>query len=535
MHEVTGRYLPATGPTKIEEDNSTIVPLIDGEDYFGSIRMEIGRAQSPGDAIYMLGWRFQSDFRFSKEAQDLTEFGKVLAVKAAAGVDVRIIMPAKWQLLYMLQSSTEKELRDKGNTDLNNQLDRFGPSGNPRQATLLREQDVGGNKPLRGRVLLDHSSELFGIHHQKMVIVLRGGVGVGFVAGLDFLADRLDSSRHDEALPRKNPSSPADTISYYWHDIGARIEGPAVSGLLYYFISRWAYFLQLSNRSFKLKDGQDIPSLNPQVEGSAPRSRIQNPPVLNTSPAAARLKGVYIAANFPEQDVRGNNPVLHEPHGIFPKPGVHTTGILYKKAIGSARKYIYIEDQYFAAQSLEEALREAARKEVKIIAVMGGYDDDLGKAVVPQINSPFLKSLGDKVAVMHVKETIVHSKLMIIDDEFVAIGSTNFADRSLIEAKDLGGGTDAGLRDLLKEMNQAWGTDSELTVAAVDDRRTDWNVAFRLRVRLWAEHLRVDVNDTRIWKELADLGMGLSIFKDGWGKPVTFNRQNSRLIKVEIL
>ena len=50
-------------------------------------------AQGAGDAIYVLGWRFESTFRFSADPNDVSELGTVLAIKAAAGIDVRIIMP----------------------------------------------------------------------------------------------------------------------------------------------------------------------------------------------------------------------------------------------------------------------------------------------------------------------------------------------------------------------------------------------------------------------------------------------------------
>ena len=533
MHEINARYFPGGGPTRIEEDNSAIIPLVDGEEYFNSVRMEIGRAQSFGDAIYMLGWRFEANFRFNKQGDDPSELGNILAIKAAAGVDVRIIMPTKWQLLSWLERETQEKLRDRNNNDLKNLLNWFGPNGNILHAELLRKQSVGRDSPLSGRVLIDHSGELFGIHHQKMVLVLRGGAAIGFVAGIDFLADRLDSRRHDERLPRTNPTSTKDVIKYYWHDAGARVEGPVVNGLFYFFLARWTYCLQLTTRRFQLKDGQTIPSLNPRIESTSPRNNAQSTPLsTSTSP----LKGVYLAANFPERDVKGREPAFHEPHGMFGKPTLHTTGELYKKAIGSARKYIYIEDQYFDADSMQGVLREAARRGVKIIAVMGGYSDDEGKYVDPRLPSPFLKGLGkDAVAVMQVKDTIVHSKLMIIDDEFLAIGSTNFSDRSFIEAEDKGGGVDQAMRGFLKEVKQAWATDSELTVAAVDDRRSDWNVAMRLRVLLWAEHLRVDPKDQVVWRQLSDLGRGLSIFKESWGRPVSFNHGNSRLLQVEIV
>jgi hypothetical protein len=74
-----------------------------------------------------------------------------------------------------------------------------------------------------------------------------------------------------------------------------------------------------------------------------------------------------------------------------------------------------------------------------------------------------------------------------------------------------------------------------LTVAAVDDRIGDLNVARRLRVLLWAEHVGVSAFDQAIWRQLADLGTGLSVFNKSWGKPVTLDHSKSRLVTVKIL
>lgn len=185
---------------------------------------------------------------------------------------------------------------------------------------------------------------------------------------------------------------------------------------------------------------------------------------------------------------------------------------------------------------MNPVLKEAAEGGVKIIAVLGGYSDDDRKAVEPKWKSNFLKSLGnDRLAVMFVKNTIVHSKILLVDDEFLSIGSANFEDRSLIEAEDEGGGVDGGLRAFLKEVKQAWCTDSEVTVATVDDRQSDLNSALRLRVLLWAEHLRVNPFDQAIWRELSNLSTALSVFDKSWGRTVSFGSPKSRLLLVEIL
>jgi len=517
-----------------------MIPLLDGEEYFWAVRMEIGKTQGPGDAIYMLGWRFESTFRFNTDSNDPSELGAVLANKAAAGVDVRIIMPTKWQLLYLLEDKTEAELRNENGSNFRDQLDRFGPHGNMLHADLLRKQQVpGGSSPLAGRILLDYSGEVTGTHHQKMVLVSRGQSAVGFIAGIDFLQDRLDNARHDSPLPRPNPARKVDeqthknAFPYYWHDAGARLEGPVVGELFFYFRARRDACSLFRDRHFQLKDGTAIPSLNPTNDWTELRSPQKTP---LTSPPQ---KGVFLAANLPDYDVGGDSPIFHQPNPLlrlnpFKGKPVHTTGELYQKAINASKKYVYIEDQYFSAPSLHNVLLGAAQRGIKIIAVLGGFDDDTQNAVDPKVTDPTtLKLLGDlgsaaeNIAILHVKNTVIHSKLMLVDDEFVVIGSSNFHDRSLTDAEDA-----SELAERLRAVGQSKSTDSELSVAAVDDRADSSNFVVRLRIRLWAEHLRVDEWEPLVRKELSNLSTGLSIFRTSWGKAVSFDHGNTRFIPV---
>jgi phosphatidylserine/phosphatidylglycerophosphate/cardiolipin synthase-like enzyme len=527
--ELTSRYLPVSGgPFSPHEGDSQVTPLIDGQEYFIDVRMAIGRATSPGDAVYLLGWRFDSDFRFSLDAADDVRLGPVLAEKAASGVDVRLIMSAKWQLLEYLQAHTEQELRDQSSNDLNNVLRWFGPDGNIGEGLSLRARKVAGNAPLVGRVLFDYRGEVTGVHHQKAVVVIRGKQVTAFLGGIDFLGDRLDGSRHDAQLPRPNPTRAADKLNYYWHDAGVRIDGRAALDVLAVFLRRWEAASRQPVRRFSLKDGLSLqPALNPTIEASELRAASGSAP---PSP----MHAVAVTVNFPERDAASTDPLDDSSPSSYGK--VHSTGALYGLAIRAARRYIYIEDQYAAAPAtLFPALTEAARRGVKVIAVLGGYDDDTQAAVAPTVSGPqkaFLDALGDQRAnarVFHVRETIVHSKLMVIDDEFFAIGSANFSDRSMGEAVD-----SSALGRLLANFDKKVGaTDSELHVGVVDDRPAAQNAALALRVRLWAEHLRVDQWDPVVRADLLDLSRALSIFSSGWGTAVRFARPDSRLVEAK--
>lgn len=524
--EIVGRYLPAGArPFPIHEADSGVTPLIDGAEYFQAVRDQLGRTVA-GDAVYLLGWRFDADFRFNPDPADPSTLGAVLAEKAGQGVDVRLITSAKWQLLYLLEKYTEKEIRDLGNFDLLNVLRWFGPAGNLANADSLRAR-----KTLAGRVLLDYRSEAFGVHHQKTVVVIRGTSVVAFLGGIDFLGDRLDSSRHDAKLPRPDATHPGETLNYYWHDAGVRIDGPAALDVLRNFRIRWGQCLFQTNRSFTLISGRRIPSLNPAAEVTEPKR------VTSVGKAREPVRAVQVVANFPEKDVAGSFPLDETGDSGYGR--IHSTGDLYQRAIRAARTYIYVEDQYVSApETLYPALAEAARRGVKVIGVLGAYDDDsqkpVSRVIPPGPQHDFLTRLGpaaENVCIYHVLNTIVHSKLMIVDDEFFVIGSANFADRSMSEATYTSG--------IAKVYAEATGkppgaTDSELSAAVVDDRPGPDNSARRLRIRLWAEHLRVDQHDPKVRADLTDLGRALSVFDGKWGRPVRFEAPASRLVRATL-
>jgi phosphatidylserine/phosphatidylglycerophosphate/cardiolipin synthase-like enzyme len=528
--EVTTRFLPvsASTPFAVHEGDTLVTPLIDGEEYFTAARMAMGRATGAGDAIYLMGWRFDANFRFSLDPSDNVRLGQVLAEKAAAGVDVRIITSAKWQLLHYLETHTERELRDEGSNDFKSALAWFGPDGNIFEGNALRQLKVRGRTPLAARVMFDYRGEVTGIHHQKGLVVIRGDVVTAFLGGIDFLGNRLDTARHDAKLPRPNPTRPDESIAYYWHDGAVIVEGRAAVDVLGVFLRRWEACVQQPARRFTLKDGATIlPSLNPSVERTSLRGG-------RSGTVSAPVRAAYIALNFPERDAAGIKPEDDSTPSGYGK--VHTVGVMYQTAIRGARQYIYIEDQYHNSPlTLFPPLGDAIKRGVKVIAVIGGYDDDAQARVEPKVKgglAVFVSSLGAAAAnirVFHLQDTVVHSKLMIVDDQFFAIGSANFTDRSMSQAVDA-----SKLGTILSNFDRTIGaTDSELHVGVVDDRPPPHNTALALRVRLWAEHLRVDQWDAVVRADLTDLSHGLSLFNAAWGTPVRFAHPASRLVEAK--
>lgn len=68
-------------------------PLRDGVEYFDALDNAISATRGAGDAIYVLAWRLDAslDLR-GRTGAAATPIGQVLATKAAARVDVRLVL-----------------------------------------------------------------------------------------------------------------------------------------------------------------------------------------------------------------------------------------------------------------------------------------------------------------------------------------------------------------------------------------------------------------------------------------------------------
>jgi phosphatidylserine/phosphatidylglycerophosphate/cardiolipin synthase-like enzyme len=192
-------------------------------------------------------------------------------------------------------------------------------------------------------------------------------------------------------------------------------------------------------------------------------------------------------------------------------------------AIRGAQRYIYIEDQFLGDHpepedpanlkwwvvadvmtgglrlwtfSLLPELEAALSRGVKVILVGSGYADpgDLtpgpkNRAVHPELS--FMATTHPaNLAIWRIEQQTVHSKLMVIDDAFAAVGSANLQARSMI------------------------GIDHELHVAVIDalDRVKG------LRKKLWREHLGVIGSGSPDFEAgLDDIADALGMWRSGWG------------------
>ncbi len=159
-----------------------------------------------------------------------------------------------------------------------------------------------------------------------------------------------------------------------------------------------------------------------------------------SGPVVAQLQGSFMS-NW----MKRRGTVLHGPDYFPPlestgsslaqalRSGAHyeNLDLMYLLAIASAKKTLRIENAYFLPDDLtRKELVEAAKRGTKIEIVVPGrkIDQKLVRAASRR-HWPELIQAGIKI--YEYQPTMLHAKLMIVDDTFVSVGSGNFDNRSI--------------------------------------------------------------------------------------------------------
>jgi phosphatidylserine/phosphatidylglycerophosphate/cardiolipin synthase-like enzyme len=472
LRELEHRYLAAGPDFPLHREDTTWRPLIDGTEYLPMLAEEIAATRA-GDAVYISAFQLGVDTDLNGRDPDdpnALPIGEQLARKAAEGVDVRVIfaggavgsLPAPLGPFRLNLVSAHR-------------LRHWTPAG-----------ASAGEHPLTRAVLLDWSGHPLGSNHQKFVLVRRSDDLVAFVGGMDIDRYRFDGTPHDryEVSGRR----------WGWHDAAQRIAGAATARVWELFRARWLETTSLPRRLFWL------PPASPRLMNPPPH--LPDPgPAPPQRPRRAPGTSVQVARSFGWRKHLGltMTPVRWRE---FPRHGVREIFELLSTAIAGARRYVYVEDQYFREFpgakrrfSPFPPVRRALERGVKVIFVCSGVDNDASKSPSNRtLNGEVVRQLVDPLPPEHranfvfyrVEHLTVHSKVVLIDDVFACIGSANFFSRSMS------------------------GVDHELSVGVVDTGRAVRD----LRVRLWAEHLRVEPGARG---ELDDLDRALGIWRPEWG------------------
>ena len=285
------------------------------------------------------------------------------------------------------------------------------------------------NALANGRAILDNRTLSFGSHHVKCVVIHNSRGIFAHLGGMDINPNRLDDPAHEP-----------DGKKY--HDVHCRIEGPAVVDVIKAFADRW----------------------NDHPEGG--NMGISTPIAV---PLNVGTNFVQIARTY------GAGTQSYAPNGI------REIWATLKNAIRRAKKYVYLEEQYLWYKELSDELLTALDRIDHLVIVFtencedtaatsgGERQDECDRARYLFLN-PLRTLHPEKLHVFtlrtHGKPMTVHSKVVIIDDIFAAIGSANMNRRGMTH-------------------------DTELNAFIVDGQVEEGVRKFArdLRITLWAEHL----------------------------------------------
>jgi cardiolipin synthase len=159
-----------------------------------------------------------------------------------------------------------------------------------------------------------------------------------------------------------------------------------------------------------------------------------------TGPVVAQLQSIFMANwlktgghllhgadYFPP--LAGTGPSLAQ--ALRSSTGNANLDLMYLFAIASAQKTLRIENPYFLPDNLtRKELTDAARRGVKIEIIVPGKL--INKKIVLAASKrhwPELIKAGIKI--YEYQPTMMHVKLIVVDDTFVSVGSGNFDNRSI--------------------------------------------------------------------------------------------------------
>lgn len=348
--------------------------LVDGESYFDAFVRAAERAQR---SLIILGWDFDSRtvLRFDADGRPEITLGQFLNDLARKRRRLQIWM-LDWD--YPMVFGMGREFSPV-----------YGWSWKPHRRVHFR---------------YDNTHPVGGSHHQKIVVI---DDRVAFIGGLDFTCKRWDTRAHAAVDPRRVA---ADKPYPPFHDAMIAVDGEAARVIG-----------QIARRRWRDATGEAlaVPRVesDPWPEGVTPQIADVNVGVACTSPA--------------------------KPAG----EGVHDVEQLYLDMIRRARRYIYIENQYFTAQKIGAALAQCLRApegpEIVLVTrlLSHGWLEEMTMEVLRtklirdlraadqygrfQVYYPDIAGLAEGTCID------VHSKLMIVDDEWLRIGSANLSNRSM--------------------------------------------------------------------------------------------------------
>jgi phosphatidylserine/phosphatidylglycerophosphate/cardiolipin synthase-like enzyme len=254
----------------------------------------------------------------------------------------------------------------------------------------------------RMHLAVDGVHPMGAVHHQKIVVI---DDAVAFCGGIDLAAGRWDTRDHSPGDPGRctagEPYGPR-------HEVAVAVDGAAARLLAEHARDRWA---TATGEILAALPPLDVPIWPPRL---VPSVRDVEVGLARTTPT------------LPGRDE------------------VREVEALNLAAIAAAREVIYLENQYLAARGLAQALAKRLREpdgpEV-VIVLPRTSESRLEQESMDSARERLVRMLWDAdehgrlgvywPAVKGGESVYVHSKVMIVDDRLLRIGSSNLNNRSL--------------------------------------------------------------------------------------------------------
>ncbi len=402
--------------------------IIDAADYFKHVKAAMLRARH---RIMLIGWDFDARMAFERGARTLpgpNQLGAFLYWLLWKRSDLHV---------YLLRS----------NLRLLSAFDGIWVG----LAPVALVNQVSSK---RMHFAVDGAHPTGSVHHQKIVVV---DDAVAFCGGIDLTVERWDdpAHRHDNRSRRTLGRSYGPR-----HEVAAAVHGAAARALGEQALARWRTATDHLLAPIAAKHSTWPSSLEPML----------------------RNVDVAIARTLPELDHRRE---------------VREVEALDLAAIAAARHTLYLENQYLAARRLVDALaarlKEDDGPEIVIVLPRRG-NNPLERQAMDSARHRLIQVLWaadehDRLGVYWPvtdggTPIYVHSKVLVVDDRLLRIGSSNLNNRSM-------------------------GFDSECDVAIEAEADSSTDDAVRREItsvchRLVTEHLGVRVADFE--KSVQDCG-----------------------------
>jgi phosphatidylserine/phosphatidylglycerophosphate/cardiolipin synthase-like enzyme/membrane protein DedA with SNARE-associated domain len=333
---------------------------------------------------------------------------------------------------------------------------------------------------------LDGAHPFGASQHQKIVVV---DDAVAFVGGIDLAKNRWDTPEHLAHDPRRVTP---DGVHYApFHDVQVMLDGEAAAALGDLARERW-----------RRATGHRLRPLR-KPKGESNRESWGDPWPSDIKPD---LDEVEVAIARTEPAHNGYPEVCEVEH-------------LHLDAIAAARHWIYIENQYLTSHVIGEAL-SARLQELRglevVVAVPQKNEGWLEENTMGVLRARLLRRLhgADRYGRLRVYCPIVpdlaeskcvnlHSKVLIIDDTLVRVGSSNMSNRSM-----------------------GFDTECDVAIEAAGEERIAARIA-DVRHRLLGEHL--DVLPERVAAKLKQTGSLIKTIESLRGRPRTLQELDSEV------